>query len=129
MSHTHSQAHGTVEYFCPIFERVLNHCAPFPSSFYSGNSLSGSDRRAESDAECSGGGAGSDGGFLWRNRKRRLLESRLRKAEEESAALRAEVEKKDEMLAAKQKAVKIMQAQVSLGNLLGGSLQSRFLSP
>ena len=74
------------------------------------NSLSGSERQTESDAEC---GGGSDGGFLWRNRKRRLLESRLRKAEEEIASLKAEVEKKDEMLAAKQKAVKIMQAQVT----------------
>jgi len=76
---------------------------------YKVNSLSGSERQTESDAEC---GGGSDGGFLWRNRKRRLLESRLRKAEEEIASLKAEVEKKDEMLAAKQKAVKIMQAQV-----------------
>ena len=83
---------------------------------FSGTSQSGSERRAESDAECSG--AGSDGGFLWRNRKRRLLESRLRKAEEETAALKAELEKKDEMLAAKQKAVKIMQAQVKLNRLV-----------
>lgn len=69
---------------------------------------SGSDRQTESDAEC----GASDGGFLWRHRKRRLLEARVEKAEEESAALRTELERREELLEAKQKAVKIMQAQV-----------------